>query len=90
MIPDLLEATQDFWHKLDELEAAYQQGEVSLEEVDDQVAELIADLSQSRRVVLRRFWDSIRYSWQMNPEPIIGVVLLGSLTCAWLVLNPLA
>ncbi len=32
MFPNLIEATKEYWRKLDELEAAYQQGEIPLEE----------------------------------------------------------
>jgi hypothetical protein len=33
MFPNLLEATKEYWRKLDRLEAAYPQGEIPLEEV---------------------------------------------------------
>ena len=34
MFPNLIQAIKEYWHKLDKLEAAYQQGEIFLEEVD--------------------------------------------------------
>ena len=46
MFPNLFEATKTYWRKLDELEAAYQQGKVSTEVVNATVAELMAELAQ--------------------------------------------
>ena len=60
MFPNLIQATKEYWHKLDELEAAYQQGEISLEEVDSKVAELIAELAEERRATFTYF----QHSWQ--------------------------
>ena len=34
MFPNLFTATQEYWRKLDALEASYQRGEISIEEVD--------------------------------------------------------
>lgn len=50
MNPNLLEATQEYWHKLNELEAAYQRGEVTLEEVDAKVEALMVELGRTRTV----------------------------------------
>ena len=55
MFPNLLEATKEYWRKLDELEAAYQQGEIPLEEVDARVTELMAELAQERRAAFTYF-----------------------------------
>ncbi len=45
MFPNLFQATFDYWRKLDELEAAYQKGEIPLKEVDARVADLMAELA---------------------------------------------
>ncbi|MCU0552333.1 MAG: hypothetical protein MUC48_23630 [Leptolyngbya sp. Prado105] len=85
MTPNLLEATHEYWHKLDELEAAYQRGEVTLEEVDAKVKELMAELGQSRRVAFSYFFSSVRRLWQEQRETIVGVLGLSALTYGWLV-----
>ncbi|MBD3880433.1 hypothetical protein IFO70_01545 [Phormidium tenue FACHB-886] len=83
MTPDLLEATNDYWHKLNELEAAYQRGDVSLAEVDARVAELMAELGQARRAAFRGVWAGLASSMQAHWEVIMSAALLGSLTYAW-------
>jgi hypothetical protein len=58
MLTNLQEATQEYWHKLDELETAYQQGKISLEEVDVEAASLMAELGRKRRVTISYFLQS--------------------------------
>ena len=84
MIPNLMEATRDYWHQLDELEAAYQPGEVSISEVNARVKELMTELSRSRRESLSYFWSGIRRLWDDQREAIVGVAGLGVLTYGWL------
>ena len=84
MIPNLMEATRDYWHQLDELEAAYQRGEVSIAEVNARVKELMTELSRSRRESLSYFWSGIRRRWDDQREAIVGVAGLGVLTYGWL------
>lgn len=84
MIPNLMEATLDYWHQLDELEAAYQRGEVSIAEVNTKVKELMAGLSRSRRESFTYFWSGIRRLWDDQREAIVGVAGLGVLTYGWL------
>jgi len=84
MIPDLIDATTDYWKKLDELEAAYQRDEVSLSEVDARVQELMTDLGRSRRKALTAFWASFRYTVRQQWEAIAGVACIATLTCVWL------
>lgn len=84
MIPNLMEATLDYWHQLDELEAAYQRGEVSIADVNTQVKELMADLGRSRRESLTYFWSGIRRLWNDQREAIVGVAGLSVLTYGWL------
>lgn len=84
MIPNLMEATRDYWHQLDELESAYQRGEVSISEVNARVKELMTELSRSRRESLSYFWSGIRRLWDDQREAIVGVAGLGVLTYGWL------
>jgi hypothetical protein len=87
MIPNLIEATNDYWRKLDHLETAYQRGEVSLEEVDTRVAELMAELGQTRREAFRYSWHGLRQFWNQQREAIVGTAFLGALTYTWLVVH---
>ncbi|MBD1909224.1 MULTISPECIES: hypothetical protein [unclassified Leptolyngbya] len=87
MIPNLLEATNDYWRKLDELEAAYQRGDVSLEEVDAKVATLMAELGQERRAAVRFLLDNVTRVWREQRELVVGLGLIGALTYAWVVIS---
>lgn len=87
MIPNLLEATTDYWRKLNELEAAYQRGEVSLEEVDARVAALMAELGQERRATLRFLVDNVTRVWSEQREWVVGLGLIGVLTYAWITVS---
>ncbi len=90
MIPNLLEATNTYWRELTKLEAAYQRHELSLQEVDVRVAELMSALGQERRAAVAAFFDGLRHLWQAQREPILGVSLLGVLTYAWVTFNHLS
>ena len=83
MFPNLLQATRKYWHQLDELEAAYQQGEISLEEVDARVAELMAQLSIERRAAFAHFWHSCQHWLTTQRETVIGLAILALVTYAW-------
>lgn len=83
MTPNLLEATKTYWRKLDELEAAYHRGELSLEEVDARVADLMTELGQERRSALRFFASGVSRFWQEQPEIIVGVASIGALVYLW-------
>lgn len=87
MMPNLLEATKDYWLKLDELEAAYQKGEVSLEEVDARVPELIAELGRERKAVLNYVFNGWSRLWEYQRETIVGVAFLGIITYVWAVVS---
>lgn len=87
MIPNLLEATNEYWRQLNELEAAYQRGEVSLEEVDATVATLMTELGAERRATLRFLMDNMSRIWHGQREIIISMGLVGVLTYAWVVTN---
>jgi hypothetical protein len=87
MIPNLLDETRQYWRKLDELEAAYQRGEVTLDEVDAQVAVLMADLGHDRRAALQFFFSNLGRVWDEQRETVLGVVLISVLTVTWVATN---
>jgi chromosome segregation ATPase len=87
MIPNLLEATNEYWQQLNELEAAYQRGEVTLAEVDARVKELMAELGRSRRASLSYLWSGLRRLWDEQREAIVGIAGLGVLTYGWLIVH---
>jgi hypothetical protein len=84
MIPNLLEATQEYWQKLDELEKAYQQGEISIEEVDNQVTFLMKELAQKRQNVISYLWESSQIWLNQQRETIGGLIFLGIVFYLWL------
>jgi hypothetical protein len=88
MLPNLFEATKEYWRKLDELEAAYQQGEIPLEEVDARVAELMAELAQERRVALSYFWHGWQHWLTTQKETLVGLAILALVTYAWALTSP--
>lgn len=90
MFPNLLEATKEYWRKLDELEAAYQQGEIPLEEVDARVAELMAELAIERRAALTYFWHRWQHRLMAQRETLIGLAILAFVTYAWVLTNSIA
>ncbi|MGI0484158.1 hypothetical protein ACN4EK_01905 [Pantanalinema rosaneae CENA516] len=84
MVPNLLAATNHYWRQLNQLDTAYRRGEVSLEEVDAKVEELIAELGRERRATLRYFWYGMQQLWNQQKELILGTSLLLTLTYIWL------
>jgi hypothetical protein len=84
MIPNLVEATQEYWLKLDELEAAYQKGEISIEEVDRQVASLIKELGRKRQSFITYFLQSWQHFFSQQKETIVGLAMLGIICYFWL------
>ncbi|MBD0335046.1 MAG: hypothetical protein ICV62_06130 [Cyanobacteria bacterium Co-bin13] len=87
MIPDLLEATQEYMQQLNALEAAYQRDEISLEEVDARVEELMVDLGRTRREAFSALWAGLRHSLQTQWETVAGATSIGVLAYLWLVMN---
>lgn len=87
MIPNLLAATVEYWHQLDELEAAYQSGDISLEEVDARVKTLMAGLGQQRRASLRFLRDSIGHFLRDRQDVVVGLGLMTVLSYAWFVVS---
>lgn len=79
MMPNLFEATKEYWRKLDELEAAYEKGEVSIEEVNAKVPLLMAELGRERRAAFTYVFYGLRRLWDEQRETIVGVAILGVL-----------
>lgn len=86
MVPNLIEATNQYWRQLDELEAAYQRGEVSLEEVDAKVAVLMTELGQERRAAVRFLLTNVSRVWR-EQQLVIGLGLVSILTYAWIAVS---
>ncbi len=87
MLPNLLEATQEYWRKLDELETAYQRGKISIEEVDAEVASVMAELNQKRRAALTYFLQGCQHWLAAQRETLIGLAVLGIITYAWVLVK---
>ncbi len=87
MFGDLLAATRDYWRKLDEIEAAYQRNELTIEEVDAKVYALIADLGQTRRKALSDSWTAVKVFTQQQRDTLAGAAALGILAYLWVVFN---
>lgn len=83
MFPDLFQATKEYWRQLDELEIAYQQGKIPLEEVDAKVAHLMAELAAERRAAFNYFWQGCLHWMTTQKETAIGLALLGLIAYAW-------
>ena len=90
MFPNLLEATKTYWRQLDTLEASYQQGEVSLDDVNDRVAELMAELAQERRAALASFWQGCQQWLTEQREVIFGLASLTIVLYAWMLTKTIA
>lgn len=90
MFPNLFQATQEYWRKLDELEKSYQQGEIPLKEVDARVAELMAELAQERRAAFAYFWHSCQHLVTTQRETLMGLVIVILLIYVWLLNNLIA
>jgi hypothetical protein len=83
-MPNLLDATRRYWRNLDQLEAAYQRGEISLAEVDQRVAVLMADLGQERRAALRFLWDNLLRTWSEQRDLWLGTAMVLVLCYVWI------
>jgi len=87
MFPNLFEATKTYWRKLDELEAAYQQGKVSTEVVNATVAELMAELAQERRAALSGFWQTWQHWLVGRKDTILGFAIVAIAIYGWVCLK---
>ncbi|MGF1460650.1 MAG: hypothetical protein ACFBSG_16695 [Leptolyngbyaceae cyanobacterium] len=81
---NLLQEARSYWRKLDEVEAAYQRGELSIQEVDTRVHQLMADLGQARRRALKDAWASLQVGISAQWETFAGTVAIGVLAVWWL------
>ncbi len=87
MFPNLFNATQEYWRKLDELESAYQQDQVSREEVDRRVSELMAELGQERRSTFN-YMREISQNWLAEQKSnLIGISILVFAISGWIVIK---
>ena len=87
MFPNLFNATQEYWRKLDELESAYQQDQVSREEVDRRVSELMAELGQERRSTFN-YMREISQNWLAEQKSnLMGISILVFAIYGWIVIN---
>jgi hypothetical protein len=84
MLPNLIEATKEYWCKLDELEDAYKRGKLSVQEVDAEVASLMAELGQKRRAAFNYFFKGWQHWLVTQRETLVGLAILGIITYAWL------
>ncbi len=84
MFPNLFQATQEYWRKLDELEKSYQQGEIPLKEVDARVAELMAELAQERRAAFAYLWHSGQHLLTTQRETLMGLAIVILVIYVWL------
>jgi KaiC/GvpD/RAD55 family RecA-like ATPase len=87
MFPNLLESTKEYWQKLDTLEAAYQRGDVSLDEVNVQAAELMRELGRKRRLAISTAWNSIQHWLKMQKEAVLGLVMVSLVAYIWVLSN---
>jgi hypothetical protein len=83
MLPDLFSATQNYWQKLDRLEARYQRGELPIEAVDAEVKRLMTDLSAERRRALSAFGYVFRHWLTNNREAIASFSFIVLTIYAW-------
>ncbi len=90
MFPNLFQATKEYWRKLDELEAAYQQGTIPLKEVDARVAKLMAELAQERRAAFAYLWHSWQHLLTTQRETLMGLAIVILLIYVWLLNNIIA
>ncbi|MEM6435934.1 MAG: hypothetical protein AAF773_19090 [Cyanobacteria bacterium P01_D01_bin.115] len=84
MLTDLTSATRDYWRKLDAVEAAYQRGELSIQAVDAEVKQLMAELGAARRQALRDFWVTLQVFVGQQREAIAGTAAIMVLAYFWI------
>ncbi|MDJ0731841.1 MAG: hypothetical protein QNJ33_17815 [Crocosphaera sp.] len=84
MFPNLFEATNEYWRQLDEIEYRYQQGELSIEEVDREVEILMKQLGQKRRESLRFLRDTVSHWISTHTELLIGFLFVLVVAYSWM------
>lgn len=87
MLINLQEATQEYWQKLDKLESAYEEGKISIKEVDAEVASLMAEMGKKRRTAINDFLQIAQMWLIQQRETLIGLVILGTISYLWLFSN---
>jgi len=85
MMTDLTSATREYWQKLDEVEAAYQRNEISIEEVDAEVQRLMTELGNARRRAFGEAWASLQYFVRQQRDAIAGTAAIALLAYFWIV-----
>ncbi|OKH17424.1 hypothetical protein [[Limnothrix rosea] IAM M-220] len=84
MFPNLFQATQEYWRKLDDLEARYQNNEISIQEVNAEVKRLMAELGEERRRSLR-FTADVLQNWLVTQkESLVGISAIALVCYGWL------
>lgn len=84
MFTDLTEATRDYWKKLDDVEAAYKRDEMTIQEVDAEVQQLMTELGNARRRALKDFWASFQVVVNQQREAIAGTAAIAALAYLWI------
>jgi ElaB/YqjD/DUF883 family membrane-anchored ribosome-binding protein len=73
MFPNLFHATQEYWYKLDQIEKAYYQNELTLEEVNAEVEKLMQELGQQRKDAYSFFRQQFSHFLTQYKEFVLGV-----------------
>ena len=87
MIPNLFAATQEYWRKLDVLENQYQNGHLSIAEVDAQVTELMTELANERRLAFRNMGYALQNWLNIKSDIILATFFVILLGYFWVTLN---
>jgi hypothetical protein len=87
MFPNLLESTREYWRKLDKLEADYQRGDVSIDEVNVRVTELMQELGQNRRLAISAVWNGLQRWFKMQKETVLGLAMVSLVAYIWVLSN---
>ena len=85
MFTDLISATRRYWRQLDEVEAAYNRGDMTRPEVNDAVQRLMTELGTARRQAIRDLWASTQHFLQQQRDLVAGTAAIGILAYLWLV-----
>ncbi|ACB51563.1 hypothetical protein cce_2213 [Crocosphaera subtropica ATCC 51142] len=84
MFPNLFEATKEYWQQLDEIESRYQQGKLSIEEVDREVETLMKQLGRKRKETLLFLTESLSHWISTNTELLISLVFVLTVIYSWM------
>lgn len=87
MFPNLFEATKEYWQQLDHIESRYQQGELSIQEVDEEVKNLMQQLGQKRRESFRYFLASWSNWLSTHAEMLIALSFVVIVAYSWMISN---